>query len=43
VEYLVAAEGGELLVRTQALLDCAPGDRVTLSFAAEKTVALLQA
>lgn len=42
VEYLVAVEGGELIVRTQAALDAAPGDMVTLSFAAEKAVAISQ-
>lgn len=41
VEYLVAVEGGELIVRTQAALDTMPGEAVTLSFPAEKTVALL--
>jgi iron(III) transport system ATP-binding protein len=41
VEYLVATEGGELLVRTPMTLDVAVGETVTLSFPAERTVALL--
>jgi len=42
VEYLVAVEGGEFLVRTPLNLDVAAGDSVTLSFPPERTVALLQ-
>jgi iron(III) transport system ATP-binding protein len=40
VEYLVAVEGGELLVRTPLTLDLAPGEAVMLSFPAERTVAV---
>ena len=40
VEYLVAVAGGEILVRTQSAADVAAGDAVTLSFPAERSIAL---
>jgi len=43
VEYLVAVEGGELLVRTALASDVSNGDRVSLSFPAERTIALTEA
>jgi ABC-type Fe3+/spermidine/putrescine transport system ATPase subunit len=43
VEYLVAVNGGEMLVRTSVADTFAKGDAVTLSFPADRTVALLQA
>jgi iron(III) transport system ATP-binding protein len=42
VEYLVAVEGGDILVRSIAS-DIANGDTVTLSFPADRTVALMRA
>ena len=42
VEYLVAVEGGDMLVRTPLNLDVAVGDAVTLTFRPDRTVALLQ-
>ena len=42
VEYLVAVEGGEMLVRTPLNADVANGDTVTLSFPAERTIALTE-
>lgn len=42
VEYLVAVDGGDLLVRTPLTLNVAGGDAVMLSFPPDRTVALLQ-
>jgi iron(III) transport system ATP-binding protein len=41
VEYLVALEGGDMLVRSALADDVTNGDDVSLSFAAERTVALM--
>ena len=42
VEYLVAVHGGEVLVRTPVSPDVAKGDAVTLSFPADRTIALME-
>jgi iron(III) transport system ATP-binding protein len=42
VEYLVAVEGGDMLVRTLLTRNVSVGDAVTLSFPPDRTVALLQ-
>ena len=43
VEYLVAVEGGDILVRTPLAPDVANGDAVSLAFPAERTIALTEA
>jgi len=42
VEYLVAVRGGEMLVRTALVSDVSNGDKVSLSFPAERTIALME-
>jgi len=42
VEYLVAVDGGELLVRTALANDVSNGDKVSLSFPVERTIALAE-
>jgi len=42
VEYLVGVDGGDLLVRTPVASDVANGDTVSLSFPAERTIALME-
>jgi iron(III) transport system ATP-binding protein len=42
VEYLVGVDGGDILVRTPLSLDLNKGDTVTLSFPADRTIALLE-
>ncbi len=42
VEYLVAVQGGEMLVRTALVSDVSNGDEVSLSFPAERTIALME-
>ena len=42
VEYLVAVEGGDMLVRTALAGDVANGDAVSLTFPAERTIALME-
>jgi ABC-type Fe3+/spermidine/putrescine transport system ATPase subunit len=42
VEYLVEAGGKELLVRTPFVQPIGPGDAVTLGFAPERTIALIE-
>jgi iron(III) transport system ATP-binding protein len=42
VEYLVAVDGGEILVRTSSALSFAPGGDVFLIFPPQRTVALLE-
>jgi iron(III) transport system ATP-binding protein len=41
VEFLVAVEGGDILVRSAVAGDVANGDAVSLSFPAERTIALM--
>jgi hypothetical protein len=41
VEFLVADEGGDMLVRTALASDVSNGDKVSLTFPAERTIALM--
>jgi len=43
VEFLVAVEGGDMLVRTAVAGDVSNGDKVSLTFPAEHTIALMEA
>jgi iron(III) transport system ATP-binding protein len=42
VEYLVAVEGGDMLVRSALAPDLTNGDQVSLAFPAERTIALME-
>jgi hypothetical protein len=43
VEFLVGVEGGDILVRTAIAGDVSNGDSVSLTFPADRTIALLEA